>query len=195
MCSRSRSFLRAVKRAVVSIIRFCKRGKLNRIRRAWTTVTAEAPCSPVDLAPRDPRCSIPSRRTRSVRGITVALETFIEMRVSRAELAPVMANSPPPPEQPLQSNNYERFSSPPIQNAQHASYGYANQQPLQPQPQAFLPQQQPPVNYWGGGGAQGAAGPSWANDATAQMGMQFGRSAVQAGTDYVEKNVRERLPA
>jgi hypothetical protein len=28
------------------------------------------------------------------------------------------------------------------------------------------------------------------NDATAQMGMQFGKSAVAAGQDYVEKNVR-----
>ena len=27
------------------------------------------------------------------------------------------------------------------------------------------------------------------NDATAQMGMQFGRSAVSAGQEYVEKNV------
>jgi len=31
----------------------------------------------------------------------------------------------------------------------------------------------------------------WAgmNDATAQMGVQFGKSAVAAGQDYVEKNV------
>jgi hypothetical protein len=27
------------------------------------------------------------------------------------------------------------------------------------------------------------------NDATAQMGVQFGKSAVAAGQDYVEKNV------
>lgn len=27
------------------------------------------------------------------------------------------------------------------------------------------------------------------NDATAQMGMQFGKSAVAAGQEYVEKNV------
>lgn len=28
------------------------------------------------------------------------------------------------------------------------------------------------------------------NDATTQMGVQFGKSAVAAGQDYVEKNVR-----
>jgi hypothetical protein len=45
----------------------------------------------------------------------------------------------------------------------------------------------------GGFGAFGpAAGGQWPmgmNDATAQMGMQFGKSAVAAGQDYVEKNV------
>jgi hypothetical protein len=30
------------------------------------------------------------------------------------------------------------------------------------------------------------------NDATAQMGMQFGKSAISAGQDYVEKNVSLR---
>ena len=31
------------------------------------------------------------------------------------------------------------------------------------------------------------------NDATAQMGVQFGRSAVQAGQDYMNRNVRAEL--
>lgn len=31
------------------------------------------------------------------------------------------------------------------------------------------------------------------NDATAQMGVQFGKSAVAAGQDYVEKNVSRCL--
>ena len=31
------------------------------------------------------------------------------------------------------------------------------------------------------------------NDATAQMGVQFGKSAVAAGQDYVEKNVSGRM--
>lgn len=34
----------------------------------------------------------------------------------------------------------------------------------------------------------------WANDATAQMGMQFGKSAVMAGSDYVERNFTKHLP-
>jgi hypothetical protein len=40
----------------------------------------------------------------------------------------------------------------------------------------------------GGGGPHFAA---WGmNDATAQFGMQLGQSAVAAGQDYVQKNVR-----
>jgi len=47
----------------------------------------------------------------------------------------------------------------------------------------------------GGPGASAPAGPapygSWPgmNDATTQMGVQFGKSAVAAGQEYVEKNV------
>lgn len=33
------------------------------------------------------------------------------------------------------------------------------------------------------------------NDATTQMGVQFGKSAVAAGQDYVNKNVRWHLSA
>lgn len=51
----------------------------------------------------------------------------------------------------------------------------------------------------GGGGfnAFAAGGGQWPmgmNDATAQMGMQFGKSAVAAGQDYVEKNVSPLFP-
>ncbi|GHJ88826.1 hypothetical protein NliqN6_5228 [Naganishia liquefaciens] len=51
----------------------------------------------------------------------------------------------------------------------------------------------------GGGGfnAFSAGGGQWPmgmNDATAQMGMQFGKSAVAAGQDYVEKNFSRFLP-
>lgn len=44
-----------------------------------------------------------------------------------------------------------------------------------------------PVGY----GAQPGGFGGWGgmNDATAQMGMQFGKSAISAGQDYVEKNV------
>lgn len=39
-------------------------------------------------------------------------------------------------------------------------------------------------------GFGGPGGQGWQmNDATAQMGVQFGKSAVAAGQDYVEKNV------
>lgn len=50
---------------------------------------------------------------------------------------------------------------------------------------------------WGGGG--GGGGPGYqpgmgaafgVNEATAAMGMQFGSSAMRAGHDYVERNVR-----
>jgi hypothetical protein len=45
-----------------------------------------------------------------------------------------------------------------------------------------------------GGGGGGGGGPHFAawgmNDATAQFGMQLGQSAVAAGQDYVQKNVR-----
>lgn len=49
----------------------------------------------------------------------------------------------------------------------------------------------------GGGAGAGGGGGQWAmgvNDATAQMGLQFGRSAITAGQDYVEKNVSGSAP-
>lgn len=48
------------------------------------------------------------------------------------------------------------------------------------------------MNMGGFGTFGPGAGGQWPmgmNDATAQMGMQFGKSAVAAGQDYVEKNV------
>ena len=55
------------------------------------------------------------------------------------------------------------------------------------------------IGAGGGGGfnAFSAGGGQWPmgmNDATAQMGMQFGKSAVAAGQDYVEKNVSPLFP-
>jgi hypothetical protein len=57
----------------------------------------------------------------------------------------------------------------------------------------------PAVGYGGMGAmgqppAPGQAAPGYTgwgsmNDATAQMGVQFGKSAVAAGQEYVEKNV------
>jgi hypothetical protein len=49
-----------------------------------------------------------------------------------------------------------------------------------------------PANAYGQPGQPGPGfgGMPWGvNDATAQIGMQLGRNAVQAGQDYVEKNV------
>lgn len=46
--------------------------------------------------------------------------------------------------------------------------------------------QQGPWGTMGGANGMNAWG---VNDATAQMGMQFGRSAMVAGTEYMEKNV------
>lgn len=52
-------------------------------------------------------------------------------------------------------------------------------------------QPQPGVGV--GAGQQGFGGWPGMNDATAQMGVQFGKSAVAAGQDYVEKNVSQSL--
>jgi hypothetical protein len=57
----------------------------------------------------------------------------------------------------------------------------------------FQPQQQPPLQSHRSPMGQ-MDGPNFAawgmNDATAQFGMQLGQSAVAAGQDYVQKNVR-----
>ncbi|KAI5451567.1 Protein transport protein yif1 [Naganishia albida] len=53
------------------------------------------------------------------------------------------------------------------------------------------------MNMGGFGAFAPGAGGQWPmgmNDATAQMGMQFGKSAVAAGQDYVEKNFSRYLP-
>ena len=61
-----------------------------------------------------------------------------------------------------------------------SAYGYPQQQ------------SQPQGNMSGGGGGGGGGGnPLWGgfNDPTTQMGVQFGKSAVAAGHDYMEKTV------
>ncbi|KAJ9119155.1 hypothetical protein QFC22_003646 [Naganishia vaughanmartiniae] len=47
---------------------------------------------------------------------------------------------------------------------------------------------------FGGFNPDGSQWPMGMNDATAQMGMQFGKSAVAAGQEYVEKNFTRYLP-
>lgn len=107
-------------------------------------------------------------------------------------------SSPPVHSQPgaasQMQESYQRFSSPPINHAQapHQPMYVPTQQP-QAQQQAFGSTSQQPYGQMGG--QQQQQQQQWnqfgmMNDATAQMGMQFGRSAVMAGQDYVNKNVR-----
>ncbi|OCF33641.1 ER to Golgi transporter Yif1 [Kwoniella heveanensis BCC8398] len=60
------------------------------------------------------------------------------------------------------------------------------------QPQGY--QSMMGLNIGGGNGANGFGAWPGMNDATAQMGVQFGKSAVAAGQDYVEKNFTRYLP-
>jgi hypothetical protein len=84
---------------------------------------------------------------------------------------------------------YQRYSSPPVDAPQQQQQGfsaYAPQAAAQNQPQGY--QQARPYGNMAGQGQGGDFG--WQmNDATTQMGVQFGKSAVAAGQDYVEKNV------
>lgn len=59
-------------------------------------------------------------------------------------------------------------------------------------------QAQPPLNSYGNpfstpgaaGGGQGPGFGGFMNDPTAQMGFQVGKTAVMAGQEYMEQNVR-----
>lgn len=95
---------------------------------------------------------------------------------------------------------YQRFtSSPPSQNAPlppQQGYGqnFAQAYPYQPQQQAPLQHQGHMGQMAGPPGVGGVGTPdfgAWGMDGpTAQFGMQLGQSAVAAGQDYVQKNVR-----
>lgn len=108
---------------------------------------------------------------------------------------------PEPPSTPMSPQGYQRYSSdtPPAQgyaqplpNQGHPShmappYGSA---PAYHQPLGVSPQPHP--------SAMGPNGPvdfsAWGLDnATAAFGMQLGQSAVAAGSDYVQKNVRPNI--
>jgi hypothetical protein len=124
--------------------------------------------------------------------------------------SPGMPASPPKPpgmmRSQFSSSEYQRFSSPPVPptttngGARYSSAGAGGPGPgpdmyggmpynAYGHPQQPLPPHQQ-QRGWGPGQQQQPGGvPSWANDATAQMGMQFGKSAITAGHDYVEKNV------
>lgn len=93
---------------------------------------------------------------------------------------------PEPPSTPSSPQGYQRYvSSPPtvpLQPAYNPNPAYAPQfhqphvraQPVGPQVPA------PDFAAWG------------MNDATAQIGMQLGQSAVAAGQEYMQKNVSAR---
>jgi hypothetical protein len=76
---------------------------------------------------------------------------------------------------------------------------YGSSQPpmhsLYPQQHHPNQQQQQQNPYGGGPNPLGQIGQMWGvNDATAQMGVQFGKSAIGAGQDYVEKTVSNLSP-
>jgi hypothetical protein len=73
-----------------------------------------------------------------------------------------------------------RYSSPPVDTPRNVNMASS----YNPGPTAFS-QAPGPTGY-----QSEFAGWPGMNDATAQMGVQFGKSAVAAGQDYVEKNVR-----
>lgn len=89
---------------------------------------------------------------------------------------------PEPPSTPVSPQGYQRFaSSPPNQQYPARSQYNAPFQPIPRSPPTMQPQPQPHIpdfTAWG------------MNDTTAQFGMQLGHSAVAAGQDYVQKNVR-----
>ena len=93
--------------------------------------------------------------------------------------------SSPPVGEPstASSSGVDAYSAAPTAPSAHARAGYPTG--LHPHP--------PAVGYQGMGNMSNGpqfGGWSGMNDATAQMGVQFGKSAVAAGQEYVEKNVR-----
>ncbi|WWC65184.1 uncharacterized protein I303_107798 [Kwoniella dejecticola CBS 10117] len=130
------------------------------------------------------------------------------------------ANSSPYSQaQRISQDGYIRYSSPPVgeSNSNGGSGGSGSSSSFN----AYAPGQQNPNTRSGYGGntpgvgvgvgvghthapgpqgyssmSNNAFGGTWPgmNDATAQMGVQFGKSAVAAGQDYVEKNFTRYLP-
>lgn len=115
--------------------------------------------------------------------------------------------SPPPLHHPIPTHpiNLIRQGSPAGSNASTTHGRTTSSASSAPRTSISSPPNQ--QYFSGGGGHEGASGymhqgnapnqqwngvgpnPWGINDATAQMGMQFGKSAVMAGQDYVEKNV------
>lgn len=120
---------------------------------------------------------------------------------------------PEPPATPNSPQGYKRFASspppaqgmPPSMHAQsppqQAPYGvpppaFVQAQQQQPHPAFAASQGRAPAGQMGGPGfaVPQADFAAWGmNDATAQLGMQLGQSAVSAGQQYMQKNVRKHL--
>ncbi|KAG9019507.1 hypothetical protein FRB90_001168 [Tulasnella sp. 427] len=108
---------------------------------------------------------------------------------------------PEPPETPGApdaAQGYMRFTSPPAQPSLRASQGQQGVFMQQPQYGGGGAYHQPPPGFqaWGSGPQQAQQHPNGVpnlaafgvDSATAQMGVQLGKSAMAAGQDYVEKN-------
>ena len=114
---------------------------------------------------------------------------------------------PEPPSTPVSPQGYQRYTSSPgpnpnqtyaqpipTQQQQHIPSGYMGHAQYQPMGSMGSPPRQQPMH----GQVPSHMPPTapvdfsaWGlNDATAQFGMQLGQSAVAAGQDYVQKNVR-----
>lgn len=115
---------------------------------------------------------------------------------------------PEPPTTPNSPQGYKRFASspPPAQPLPQSMHTAASPPQAYASPPAGYAQPHPAfTTAQGGNQARGQAPPSFAvpqadfgawgmNDATAQFGMQLGQSAVSAGQQYMQQNVR-RVPA
>ena len=84
--------------------------------------------------------------------------------------------SPPPLQHPIPTHPPIQMRDPPASSpSPPTQQGMAHQQHIPHQQHPHQQHMQQDYNMW--------------NDATAQMGMQFGRTAMMAGSEYVEKNV------
>ncbi|KAG9047636.1 hypothetical protein FS837_001829 [Tulasnella sp. UAMH 9824] len=109
---------------------------------------------------------------------------------------------PDTPGAPEGAQGYMRFTSPQAQQSMRAGQGQQGVFMQQPQPQygggGFHQPQPQPAGFqaWGNGPQQQQPHPNGipnlaafgVDNATAQMGVQLGKSAMAAGQDYVEKN-------
>lgn len=135
-----------------------------------------------------------------------------------ATFEPEVAYAPPPAPAAAPAGrpgDYQRICSPSFPNTSdpyaYASQGQTDSQRYAPQAQAqqwfggsdpYMPQGYPSIDA--SMQAARSSEPTWGmetpfdstmmNDATTQMGMQFGRHVAQVGGEYVQRNLRAVLP-